>query len=117
MGLRHCFLWCDCGCGIVAAFAVVLIVLFRLGFFVGAVYGFIIVLVYGGFALFCSLLACAFGLLGGCWLDCRVLVTVVVAGGFVVGCFCWYCCLRVVADLLLLVGLVCVAVISARFCG
>lgn len=78
------FLRCACGCGIVVGFVVVLVVLFRLGFFVGVVYDFIIVLVYGGFVVFCSLLACAFWIVLVFLIGCRVLVTVVV-----VGCALW----------------------------
>lgn len=99
------FLRCACGCGIVVGFVVVLVVLFRLGFFVGVVYDFIIVLVYGGFVVFCSLLACAFWIVFG---GLRLRLSGVGYRGccglcFVVACFCWCCCLCVAADLLLLV--------------
>lgn len=91
------FLRCACGCGIVVGFVVVLVVLFRLGFFVGVVYDFIIVLVYGGFVVFCSLLACAFwivlvvfGWVVGCWLPW--LLWVVLCGCLFLLVLLFVCC-------------------------
>lgn len=78
-------------------FVVVLVVLFRLGFFVGVVYDFIIVLVYGGFVVFCSLLACAFwvvlvvfGWFVGCWLPW--LLWVVLCGCLFLLVLLFVCC-------------------------